>query len=436
MSYQAPSLSEYVNLGRSMREGAENRSRREEEIAQRKRDNELRDAQEARNQEIHDVRMGELRAQKEGRIALADAAAPAQVDAGYQVTDTAGSNAFTKDPDAAAAMQDMAQTQGNAPTLASATRVNKQVYTDPTKASKAEADYNSTDATLGRQVKALQTSDPAKAITLANAGIDMKKKQSAQADTDTERGIYDTQDPQGLADLMSRTLTEKMGVDVQAEHVPSPDGKSWVLGINVGGQRHAIGQFSNDDAGLQKAKETVFNRMASPEAQRGLKKFNTELESKRASGEAALTNAKANQTRAGALQTRALSGGAAGNPSREDRIRYTSLFNDAGRRLGEANRTLTTLQKNTLFMAQARNPDSDQARQLQDLRDSISKYEEERTQYQGLLAGSQAPKGKEAAPATPKPAAGQPAQPTSQAEYDALPKGARYMRDGLPFIKN
>lgn len=423
MAYQAPSLSEYVNLGRAMRSGMDRR----EDLAQRERENALRDAQEARNQESHAARMDELNADRRQRVALANAAAPAQVDTGTQITDTAGSDAFTKDPDAAAAMQDMAAATGAQPTLSQATRVNKQVFTDPAKARKAETEYNSTDATTQRQVKALQSSDPAKALALSNAAATQKKNQRAESDTDIERSVFGAQDPQGLTDFMSKKLTEQMGTEIRAEYVPSPDGKSWVLGVNVGGQRQAIGQFTNDDAGFQKAKETVFNRMGSPEALRNLEKHKSEMADKESLRKYRGALGDAAGKRAGAT------GG--GNLNREERIRYTTLFNEAGRRLGEAKKTLGTLQKSALFMAQARTAGSPQAQQLQELQDSIDGYEEERSLYQGKLAGSQTPAGGAKPAASPAADSG-PAQPSSQAEYDALPKGARYLRDGKTYIKN
>lgn len=81
----------------------------------------------------------------------------------------------------------------------------------------------------------------------------------------------------------------------------------------------------------------------------------------------------------------AATGGAVG---REERLRYTSLFSDAGRRLGEAQRSLGSLQKDPLFMMNARKPGTPESTQLNDLQDSIKSYGEERTLYQGLLAGS------------------------------------------------
>lgn len=82
--------------------------------------------------------------------------------------------------------------------------------------------------------------------------------------------------------------------------------------------------------------------------------------------------------------------GVAGQPTREERLRYTSLFSEAGRRIGEAQKALMTLQRDPLFMMNAKKPGSEESKQLQDMREAIKSHTEERTLYQGLLAGSQA----------------------------------------------
>lgn len=77
----------------------------------------------------------------------------------------------------------------------------------------------------------------------------------------------------------------------------------------------------------------------------------------------------------------------AGVPNREERLRYTSLFQDAGRRAGEAQKALTSLQKDPMYsMAKEGSP---QYTELQGLREAIKSHQEERTLYQGMLAGSQ-----------------------------------------------
>ena len=78
-----------------------------------------------------------------------------------------------------------------------------------------------------------------------------------------------------------------------------------------------------------------------------------------------------------------------GNVSREERMRYTSLLGDAGRRLGEAEKALSTLQKDMF----SKNPDAQRTQELDDLRATVKTYREEHKLYQSLLAGSQAPDG-------------------------------------------
>lgn len=76
-----------------------------------------------------------------------------------------------------------------------------------------------------------------------------------------------------------------------------------------------------------------------------------------------------------------------GKITREERLRYTTLFSDAGKRLSEAQTALSKV-------APGRMGEADRA----SLQESIAAYKEERALYQGLLAESQAPAGKPAAP--------------------------------------
>ncbi len=78
----------------------------------------------------------------------------------------------------------------------------------------------------------------------------------------------------------------------------------------------------------------------------------------------------------------ARSGGGAGNVSREERIRYTTLFNETGRRLSEAQKARTTLMKEP--GAARRN-----AKELSDLDEEIKALKDERKLYQGFLSQSQ-----------------------------------------------
>ena len=97
--------------------------------------------------------------------------------------------------------------------------------------------------------------------------------------------------------------------------------------------------------------------------------------------------------------------------TREERLRYTTLFSDAGKRLSEAQTALAKV-------PMGRAGDADR----ESLRSSISGYKEERALYQGFLAESQAPTGAPAESAakpatTTKPAAQKPV-------ISSLPKGS------------
>lgn len=135
-----------------------------------------------------------------------------------------------------------------------------------------------------------------------------------------------------------------------------------------------------------------------------------------------------------------------GNPSREERLRYSSLFTDAGRRMGEAQRAISTLQRDPDFArAVRRNPSGPEALQLQSLQGDLKSYQDERTLYQGMLAGSQKagpglarqlPKTGPAPTSATSTAPSVPLQIKSKAERDALPKGAEYIApDGQKYVK-
>lgn len=424
---------------------------------QRNRNNEREDRIDAQNTELHNARMDEINAGRQQRISLADAVAPRTADTGT-VVDGGQTTEFYKDPaqvtpelqqDRQIEAEMRAEQAGQpAPTLAQAkpgfgvkAGSKSQIRTDKPDL----AAENSPDAKLKRQIEVIQTTDPAKAITLANAALDQKQKIQAEADKSMYRRINGFQTPQEMADFMTEYPHDGMGGKFKSKAVPSADGKTWsFIGIDKDGNEVKIpGEYTNDDDGMVRAREALASRFGDPNRRLEFYKWDQEMGRKKgAAAETARHNSvmesAATKRADAAMKAAGASGG--GNLNREERIRYTTLFNDAGRRLGESKKTLATLQKSALFMTQARTEGSPQAQQMQELQDSIKGYEEERALYQGLLAGSQAPQGKGGggAPAAPKPAAdgGQPAQPTTQADYDALPKGARYMRDGKVYIKN
>lgn len=70
--------------------------------------------------------------------------------------------------------------------------------------------------------------------------------------------------------------------------------------------------------------------------------------------------------------------------SKEERLRYTSLFNDAGRQMRNVQESIARLRRDPLYsMAK---PGSPQRQELDDLRNTMGEYEKERKLYGSLLA--------------------------------------------------
>lgn len=79
--------------------------------------------------------------------------------------------------------------------------------------------------------------------------------------------------------------------------------------------------------------------------------------------------------------------GEGGATTREERIRYTSLFSEAGRRMADVQKTINALRSEPMYsMAK---PGSKQAKELEDLQEQLKDYKKERDTYGALLSGSQ-----------------------------------------------
>ena len=394
---------------------------------ERRKDRERQAKIDAQNTELHDARMEEINAGRAQRVALADAAAPRTAQPGT-VVDGGQGREFYADPNQAQAVQQDRQAEAEmraeqagqtAPSLAQA-RPGYGVTAGSRgqiRADKPDLDAENTqDAKLKRQIEVIQTTDPIKALTLSNAAMENKQRLQKEADDAAFRKINGFQTPQEMADFMTEYPHDGLGGKFKAKAVPSADGKTWsFIGTDKDGNEVKIpGDYTNDEDGMVKARMALAGRFGDPNRRLEFYKWDQEMGRKKgAAAETARHNAvmegAATKRANAAMKSAGASGG--GNLNREERIRYTTLFNDAGRRLGESKKTLATLQKSALFMTQARTAGSPQAQQLQELQDSIKGYEDERSLYQGLLAGSQVPGVKPSAQAPPKPAVGQPAQP-------------------------
>lgn len=351
----------------------------------------------------------EERAQKQQlKTSLAAAARPAQVDSGYQVTDDAGSNAFTKDADAAAVMGDMVADQR--PSLASATRVQDTAYRDPKQAQAAEQQYNSTPATLSRMSEAAMPIDAERGLKLADSASTASKTQKALKDEEVAQ-INDLFNQEitniamsgpkwwdAAADMYSNSSNPALkGIKARAEL--SKDGKTATfIAMLPDGTEKPIYSFEASEKGARDWAQTTANVDSKTKLEwlADRAKHEQELEKIAARDKGDKAPAGYRFTPDGGLQ--AIPGGPGDKRdgtsaiSREERLRYTSLFSDAGRRQAEAQKAYNTLLSSGSRYANAK-PGSPQAQELQSLRDAIKQHSEERRTYQSLLAEGASAKG-------------------------------------------
>lgn len=184
------------------------------------------------------------------------------VSQGAVVTDDAGSNAFAKDKDAAAAMADMSNAKNTGMNIQPATRVVDTAYTDPTKAAEATKMATAPDARNARISDALMKNGQIeRATSMENVTLEQKAKRLGLevaelkfADEQFNRQLGETfaNSPDWTA-AASQVLTKTQvgglaGVTVQA--VPSKDGKKVdFVGKGADGQDKVLATFDNTDAG-------------------------------------------------------------------------------------------------------------------------------------------------------------------------------------------
>lgn len=327
-------------------------------------------------------------------------------------------------------------------------------FDDRAQADAAALTLNDAGARRTRQAAALDAiGQPDKAIALESAAMTQGAAKRKEADDIWRQKVGTAMQGghEGLAQLATQTEAGPLaGKKVKA--VPSEDGKTVTYNTVAedGTLTPTSLTFPNDQNGVIQA-GYLMDRAITPEHRMASLQKDRELARKEGDSEArheyqkGLIDNKIKQleltgqiAEAKALAAAAKAQAGGGSVGREERIRYTSLFTDAGRRLGEAQKAMTTLTKDPDFnMRMKKRPDGPEAQQLSSLQADIQQYRDDRTLYQGLLAGSQsqAPSLAGAKPSAPAPKGGL-AQPTSKAEYDKLPKGTRYIHpDGTERVK-
>lgn len=404
----------------------------------REKDEKRQEKIDAQNAELHQARMDEINRGKQERIALADAVAPRTAREGT-VVDGGQTREFYADPskvtpelqqDRQIEAEMRAEQAGTKPvSLADAkpgygvtAGTRGQISTDKPDLTS----LNSRDAKMQRVVDATMATDPAKALTLESAA--QRNKREDITFTQQQRDYARKLDQEGVFEAVRKFRTG--------------DAKGVVDAFNKGGDYKVVGtpEITREDRELPgigtiptynaKVKlqgpdgNVVEKTYNSHDVSMQLMPYEKNLELLR-KGTDTENRGLLLDAKAAALEAKAAAQAAGGgNLNREERIRYTSLFTDAGRRLGEAQKAMNLLQRDYMFTKKAQDPASPQAQQLRELQDSIKSYQEERTLYQGLLSGSQTGGGKKPpkTDAAPKPEEPQ-AMPTSKT---ALKKGTVY----------
>lgn len=396
-----------LSLAAGFADGAMGEKRRQKAEAERNEDRSMRRAE-------HDASMGEVEEQKKLRVSLADAARPVQVEqgAGGAIRPETMDNRDVGLPENAS--------QPNAGLTLGGYRVKDKAFDNPTAAAGAAAAENSPDAVAKRQGAAYrQAGQPGAALDIEQKQASITSAQMAAAKRMKDEGFIEAArasrsgDPNAVFEAFNKSGTMKLETlptvtPVERDlpgvgKVTTYDYVAKVLGPDGTPREVKVNSHDLSMQTLPYEKVLELSRKG-VDSDRKFEYQNATLAAK----EAALA------ARTAAAEAKSRGGG--GATTREERIRYTTLFSDAGRRAGEAQRAMTALQKDPDFQrAVRRDPNSPQAQELATLQDSLRAYQEERTLYQGLLAGSQSPSLADAKPKTPAPAAQPGARPPAPA---------------------
>lgn len=219
---------------------------------------------------------------------------------------------------------------------------------------------------------------------LQNRTIALEKARIAMGNQEREAGVARVN--QAQTGLVNQARAEKLNQfygegsnlrpeDISDEEMASPDAK-----------------LSDAETGNLRTKAAISTGDISPKdaATQGQKDAANEIKSLMIEAQNARTQAlyDSAMARAEAMEARAKAASGGGSVSREERLRYTTLFTDAGRRLSETRKTLSTLQKSPLFAVNSKNEGTAEYLQKQEMESAIKNYEEERSMWQSMLSGS------------------------------------------------
>lgn len=402
-----------------------------------------------RKQEF-DARMGEVNEKKQTRMGLADAARPAAVNENAATLDASGKPVVYEDAGVANSDYRQARTMGLADVKppSSTFAVNGKSYGTRPEADTAATDYNKPEAMAKRQGDVLrQAGRPGDAMAIEQAQMKFSQEQASYVKKLQDEGVFAgvrafrSGDAAGMTSALNQGGKFKIeGLELTKEDREIP-GAGTVPTYNAKYRKIAPDGTVTEET---RNSHDLSMQLMPYEKALELQRKGSDSDNK-FTNQMGLLDIKGNQValqgQLGAARIEAARAKGGGSVGREERLRYTSLFQDAGRRAGEAQKALTALQKDPDFArAVRRDPNGPQAQELAGLRESLKSHAEERTLYQGLLAGSQSP-GSGRAPAAPsladaKPAASALKQIKSAAERDALPKGTKYIApNGQTYVK-
>lgn len=391
---------------------------------------EERKADRQMRQDEHDARMRDMNRTEGDRVALQNAARPVSVDQGANgmIKPDTMDNADVGLPENASLPNQGLQPGGF--------KVGDQTFTDRAGADAAAAKANAPEATDTRIANALRSrGNVVGAKNYEAAAADL-------ADKNWNREISQAManGHEGMADFLTRTQVGPLkGVTVKA--IPSEDGKTVTYStVNPDGTMTPKHTWPNSQDGVimagyqlaHVAPEVRYKHMVEEDKQAFVQQSKEdELKLRqRQLEEVQIPNA---ETRATLAQVRAQlaeiqSQRSNGGVGREERLRYTSLFSDAGRRMQDTQKSISALQRDPLFTrALRKDPNGPEAQQMQQLQADLKSHQEERTLYQGLLAGSQ---GTGAAPASASASAPAAAPAAAPASATKVPPAVQKARDG------
>lgn len=352
-----------------------------------------RQADREQKNQLFNAQMDAINREKKLNLSLADAGQPVAVNDGAATLDMGDGPKLY--PDAGVANSDMRQARSmgmadvKSPTQTFT--VGQKSYSDRATADAAAAQQNTPRAVTGR------LSDAYSAAGQPLKGIELKRNEAKYAQEQNEfvqraqqegyaqtaramlggdaQQVFDTYNKQGQSKLKSVPTVERRELELPGFGTV-PDYKYSGTVVDSNGVEQPFSTSSHDaNMGLMPYKDKL-----------DLLRKGTDSEAS-ATFKGGLIDAKSAALQAQIEVSKLRSEKDAGGSSKEERLRYTSLFNESGRRMGDAQKALGALRKDILYsMAK---PGSPQHQEMQDMQSNIKQLGEERGMYQSLLAGSQ-----------------------------------------------